>query len=127
MELLRTGRLLLRRRADAGLAAFFDLCSREDVVRWLGAHPRRPLATAAQLKQYRHSSAVTDLEEFPDRGHSLTIDAGWAAVADLALAWLGKHGLYALLAGPAAERPGPGQPGQRGTPRSERKGTPWTR
>jgi pimeloyl-ACP methyl ester carboxylesterase len=49
--------------------------------------------TRSTLKQYRHSSAVTDLEEFPDRGHSLTIDAGWAAVANLALAWLGKQGL----------------------------------
>jgi pimeloyl-ACP methyl ester carboxylesterase len=49
--------------------------------------------TKSTLKQYRHSSAVTDLEEFPDRGHSLTIDAGWSAVAELSLAWLSKHGL----------------------------------
>jgi hypothetical protein len=41
--------------------------------------------TKSTLKQYRHSGAVTDLEEFPDRGHSLTIDAGWPAVAELAL------------------------------------------
>ena len=49
--------------------------------------------TKSTLKQYRHSDAVTDLEEFPDRGHSLTIDAGWSAVAELSLAWLSKHGL----------------------------------
>ena len=49
--------------------------------------------TKSTLKQYRHSSAVTDLEEFSDRGHSLTIDAGWSAVAELSLAWLSKHGL----------------------------------
>ena len=49
--------------------------------------------TKSTLKQYRHTDAVTDLEEFPDRGHSLTIDAGWAAIADAALAWLGKQGL----------------------------------
>jgi pimeloyl-ACP methyl ester carboxylesterase len=49
--------------------------------------------TKSTLKQYRHSGAVTDLEEFPDRGHSLTIDAGWPAVAELALAWLSKQGL----------------------------------
>ena len=49
--------------------------------------------TKSTLKQYRHSDAVTDLEEFPDRGHSLTIDAGWAAVAEAALAWLTKQGL----------------------------------
>jgi pimeloyl-ACP methyl ester carboxylesterase len=49
--------------------------------------------TKSTLKQYRHSDAVTELEEFPDRGHSLTIDAGWLAVAEAALAWLGKQGL----------------------------------
>ena len=48
--------------------------------------------TKSTLKQYRHSDAVTDLEEFPDRGHSLTIDGGWAAVADASLAWLSKQG-----------------------------------
>jgi predicted esterase len=44
------------------------------------------------LKQYRHSAAITDLQEF-DRGHSLTIDAGWRQVADACLAWLGQKGL----------------------------------
>jgi pimeloyl-ACP methyl ester carboxylesterase len=49
--------------------------------------------TKATVKQYRHSSAVTELEEFADRGHSLTIDSGWREVADLCLAWLAKQGL----------------------------------
>ncbi|MFC4031577.1 alpha/beta hydrolase [Streptomyces polygonati] len=49
--------------------------------------------TRATLKQYRHSEAVTDLVEFPDRGHSLTIDSGWRAVADTALDWLRKQAL----------------------------------
>ncbi len=49
--------------------------------------------TKSTLKQYRHSSAVTDLVEFPDRGHSLTIDGGWLEVADACLGWLGKQGL----------------------------------
>jgi len=44
--------------------------------------------TKSTLKQYRHSSAVTDLVEFADRGHSLTIDAGWREVAEACLAWL---------------------------------------
>ena len=48
--------------------------------------------TKSTLKQYRHSAAVTDLEEF-DRGHSLTIDSGWRDVADRCLAWLDKQGL----------------------------------
>jgi RimJ/RimL family protein N-acetyltransferase len=53
MELLRTDRLLLRHWAESDLAAFFDLYSREDVVRWLGAHPRwpRPPATAAEAQE----------------------------------------------------------------------------
>ena len=55
--------------------------------------------TKATLKQYRHSDAVTELTEFPDRGHSLTIDSGWRAVADQCLAWLGQQGLS----------PGPGR------------------
>ena len=49
--------------------------------------------TKSTVKQYRHSSAVADLEEFGDRGHSLTIDSGWREVADACLAWLGKQGL----------------------------------
>jgi pimeloyl-ACP methyl ester carboxylesterase len=49
--------------------------------------------TRATLKQYRHSDAVTDLVEFPDRAHSLTIDHGWREVADTALSWLRKHSL----------------------------------
>jgi pimeloyl-ACP methyl ester carboxylesterase len=49
--------------------------------------------TKATAKQYRHSSAVTEVLEFADRGHSLTIDSGWREVADASLSWLGKQGL----------------------------------
>lgn len=49
--------------------------------------------TRATLKQYRHSDAVTDITEFPDRGHSLTIDNGWRVVADTALGWLRRQNL----------------------------------
>jgi pimeloyl-ACP methyl ester carboxylesterase len=49
--------------------------------------------TRATLKQYRRSDAVTDLMEFPDRGHSLTIDAGWHEIADAAMTWLSKQTL----------------------------------
>lgn len=51
------------------------------------------VVTRATLKQYRHSDAVTDFLEFPDRSHSLTIDAGWRAVADACLAWLKTNNL----------------------------------
>ncbi|TQS39697.1 alpha/beta hydrolase [Cryptosporangium phraense] len=49
--------------------------------------------TRATLKQYRHSDAVTDILEFPDRAHSLTIDSGWRDVATASLDWLRKQGL----------------------------------
>lgn len=49
--------------------------------------------TKSTLKQYRDSTAVTDLVEFADRGHSLTIDSDWRTVADECLSWLGKQGL----------------------------------
>jgi pimeloyl-ACP methyl ester carboxylesterase len=49
--------------------------------------------TKSTVKQYRHSSAETDLLEFADRGHSLSIDSGWREVADGCLGWLEKHGL----------------------------------
>ena len=49
--------------------------------------------TKSTLKQYRHSSAKTNLVEFEDRGHSLTIDSGWPEVADACLAWLQEQGM----------------------------------
>jgi len=55
-------------------------------------HTVPEVITKATAKQYRHSAAVTDLTEFPDRGHSLTIDSGWREVATTALEWLQKQG-----------------------------------
>ena len=49
--------------------------------------------TKSTLKQYRHSEATTDILEFADRAHSLTIDHGWKEVADAALTWLKQQGL----------------------------------
>jgi len=49
--------------------------------------------TKATLKQYRYSPATTELLEFADRGHSLTIDAGWGDVAKACLSWLSDKGL----------------------------------
>ena len=49
--------------------------------------------TKSTLKQYRHSSAPTDLLEFADRGHSLVIDHGWPEIAQACLEWLSKNGL----------------------------------
>jgi non-heme chloroperoxidase len=44
--------------------------------------------STATRRLYHKSPAVTDLKEFPDRGHSLTIDHGWREVAQEALDWL---------------------------------------
>jgi RimJ/RimL family protein N-acetyltransferase len=49
-SLLKTARLLLRHWDESDLAAFFDLYSRDDVMRWLGPHPRRPLATPEEAR-----------------------------------------------------------------------------
>ncbi len=42
----------------------------------------------ATRRLYHRSTAITDLREFPDRGHSLTIDHGWREVAQTVLDWL---------------------------------------
>ena len=44
--------------------------------------------STATRRLYHKSPAVTDLREFPDRGHSLIIDHGWREVAQAALDWL---------------------------------------
>jgi RimJ/RimL family protein N-acetyltransferase len=51
MELLRTPRLVLRHWEEPDLQAFYDLYSRDDVMRWLGPHPRRPLATLDEARE----------------------------------------------------------------------------
>jgi non-heme chloroperoxidase len=56
-------------------------------------HTVPPAISRATVRLYRKSHAVTDLRQFPDRGHSLTIDSGWRDVADLSLVWLKGHSL----------------------------------
>jgi pimeloyl-ACP methyl ester carboxylesterase len=51
-------------------------------------HTVPDVVTRSTLKQYRHSTAVTELEKFEGRGHSLTIDRGWSDVANAVLDWL---------------------------------------
>ena len=48
--------------------------------------------TAAVVKLYEGAPSITDYREFEGRGHSLSIDAGWRDVADVALQWLREHG-----------------------------------
>jgi non-heme chloroperoxidase len=42
----------------------------------------------ASYKKQRRNQQVTEIVEVPGRGHSLTIDSGWAEVADIALAFV---------------------------------------
>jgi pimeloyl-ACP methyl ester carboxylesterase len=49
--------------------------------------------TTSTRKLYHKSPAITDFLEFPDRGHSLTIDHGWREVAQAALDWLSQRSL----------------------------------
>ena len=51
-------------------------------------HTVPDVVTRSTLKQYRDSAAVTELQQFEGRGHSLTIDHGWKDVADSVLLWL---------------------------------------
>ncbi len=51
-------------------------------------HTVPDVVTRAAYKLYGDSTAVTDLKQFPDRGHSLVIDNGWHEIADYVLGWL---------------------------------------
>jgi pimeloyl-ACP methyl ester carboxylesterase len=55
-------------------------------------HTVPDIVTRSTLKQYRDSTAVTELKQFEGRGHSLVIDSGWREVADAVLAWLKENG-----------------------------------
>jgi pimeloyl-ACP methyl ester carboxylesterase len=56
-------------------------------------HTVPDVVTRSTLKQYRHSTAVTELKQFEGRGHSLTVDHGWKDVADAVLGWLKNAGV----------------------------------
>ncbi|MFF8770782.1 alpha/beta hydrolase [Kitasatospora sp. NPDC015120] len=55
--------------------------------------------TRSVYKLYGDCSAVTDLKQFADRGHSLVFDSGWRPVADHVLVWLAANGVEAVVAG----------------------------
>ena len=55
--------------------------------------PHRPEAfSKSTYKQYQHLESTTELTEFADRGHSLTIDHGWREIADSVLSCLKGKG-----------------------------------
>jgi pimeloyl-ACP methyl ester carboxylesterase len=55
-------------------------------------------------KMYEDSpDSITDYREFPDRGHSLTMDSGWRTIADATLEWLASQQLGAPTAARATD------------------------
>jgi len=46
----------------------------------------------ASYKRQARNKGVTEIVKIPGRGHALTIDNGWREVADMALAFVRKHG-----------------------------------
>jgi pimeloyl-ACP methyl ester carboxylesterase len=56
-------------------------------------HTVPDVTTQASFRQYRDSTAVTELKQFEGRGHSLTIDRGWDDVAAACITWLRDKGL----------------------------------
>jgi pimeloyl-ACP methyl ester carboxylesterase len=61
-------------------------------------HTVPDVTTRSTFKQYRDSTAVTELKQFEGRGHSLTVDSGWREVADATLEWLKASTAEAALA-----------------------------
>jgi pimeloyl-ACP methyl ester carboxylesterase len=58
------------------------------LISGLEDHTVPDVVTRSTLKQYRDSTAVTELKQFEGRGHSLTVDSGWHEVANAVLDWL---------------------------------------
>ena len=44
----------------------------------------------ASFKKQKRNSSITEIQEVPDRGHSLVIDSGWPEVAQIALDFISK-------------------------------------
>jgi alpha-beta hydrolase superfamily lysophospholipase len=63
------------------------------LISGIADHTVPDVVTRSTLKQYRDSTAVTELQQFEGRGHSLTIDSGWHDIADAILQWLKENEL----------------------------------
>ncbi|MEU3461261.1 alpha/beta hydrolase [Streptomyces sp. NPDC006733] len=76
-------------KVDTGNAARGPLL----IVSGTQDHTVPDVTTRATFKQYRRSPAVTELRQFENRGHSLTVDSGWQEIAQDVLQWLRGRGL----------------------------------
>ncbi|MFG1869199.1 alpha/beta hydrolase [Micromonospora arborensis] len=54
-------------------------------------HSAHRAVVKATVKRYSAAPAVTDYQEFLDRGHSMPIDSGWREIADATLVWVRQH------------------------------------
>ena len=66
--MLRTERVLVRHWEESDLPAFFDLYSRDDVMRWLGPQPRRALTTPEEARERMRRWHAREQELAPPLG-----------------------------------------------------------
>ncbi len=71
----------------------YDLDERAPLLFITGGedHLMPPAVQYANAKKYRHSSAITETYDFPDRPHLTCAVPGWEKVADHALEWGMRH------------------------------------
>lgn len=56
-------------------------------------HTVPPVLVKSTMQRYKKSRAITEMKEFPDRGHSLVIDSGWKEIAEHCLQWVQEKNL----------------------------------
>ena len=71
----------------------YDLDERAPLLFIMGGkdHIMPPAVQRSNAKKYRHSEALTETYEFPDRPHFTCGLPGWEEVADYALEWAMSH------------------------------------
>lgn len=81
MEHFRTGRLIARDWVPDDAQAAFDIYGRDEVARWLGAQPRRPVPSLAQMRE-RLDVMIQRCADDPEYGvWAIELRAGPAAGA----------------------------------------------
>ena len=90
MEHFRTSRLIARDWTPGDAQAAFDIYGRDEVARWLGAQPRRPVSSLAQMRA-RLDAWIQRSSEDPDYGvWAIELRTGPAAGAVVGAALLSR-------------------------------------